>query len=176
MRLTTGPSGEAPRRRARAGFTLLELVLVMVIMCTVLAMAAPSLHGFFSSRRVADAAAQVVALTELARSQAVSEGRSYRLNVDAEEGTYWLTAQEGGAFQRISSEFGRTFRLPEGASVEWDGSLGADGRIGIAFHAVGTTEPGILLLTGAGGEVEEIICRSATEGFEVAVPNEREQP
>ena len=56
------------------GFTLLELILVMVILSTVLAMAAPSLSGFFGSRQTHDTAAQILALTQLARSQAISEG------------------------------------------------------------------------------------------------------
>jgi Tfp pilus assembly protein FimT len=54
--------------------TLLELILVMVILSTVLAMAAPSLRGFFASRRTQDTAAQILALTQLARSQAICEG------------------------------------------------------------------------------------------------------
>src|SRR3972149_3661562 len=67
------------------GFTLLELILVMVILSTVLAMAAPSLRGFFASRQIQDAAAQILALTQFARSQAVSEGTTYRLNFDPDE-------------------------------------------------------------------------------------------
>ena len=70
------------RYKLVCGLTLLELVLVMVIICTILAMAAPSLRGFFTSRETSDAAAQIVALTHLARSQAITEGRVYRLNLD----------------------------------------------------------------------------------------------
>lgn len=177
MTSTTGPSADPVRRPpGRGGFTLLELVLVMVIICTVLAMAAPSLRGFFSSRRVTDAAAQIVALTRLARSLAISEGRSYHLNLDASDGTYWLTAQEGGAFERLSSEFGRTFVLPEGTSAQWDGPVGADGRIVVHFYPDGTTEPGALRLTGPGGEIAQVTCRSVTEGFEVLVSTVEEQP
>ena len=57
-----------------AGMTLLELILVMLILSTVLAMAAPSLRGFFTSRRIDDAAAQILALTQFARSQADQRG------------------------------------------------------------------------------------------------------
>ena len=78
------------------GFTLLELILVMVILSTVLAMAAPSLRGFFASRKTHDTAAQILALTQFARSQAISEGIVYRLNFDTRQRTYWLTAQQAG--------------------------------------------------------------------------------
>ena len=93
---------------------------MMVIICTVLAMAAPSLRGFFASRRTADAAAQIVALTRLARSRAVAEGRIYRLNLDVAGETYWLTVQQGGVFNNLRSEFGRFFSLPEGTLVSWE--------------------------------------------------------
>jgi len=107
------------RHTATAGFTLLELIVVMVIMSAVLAIAAPSLRMFSGSRPVADAAALIVALTQYARSQAIAEGRVYRLNFDMAKGEYWLTAQDRGAFAPLGSEFGRVFSVPQGATVNW---------------------------------------------------------
>lgn len=175
MTLTTGPSADTCRhliagnRRSGvlAGFTLLELVLVMVVMCTVLAMAAPSLRGFFASRQTADAAAQILALTRLARTQAVAEGRTYRLNVDVEAGTYWLTAQEGGAFKQLQTEFGRVFSLPEGTRITWQETSQQLSQEHIQFYPNGRTDATTVRLTGRQGEVVEITCPSATELFRV---------
>ena len=75
----------------------------MLILSTVLAMAAPSLRGFFTSRRLDDAAAQILALTQFARSQAISEGIVYRLNFDTRDRTYWLTAQKAGVFESLET-------------------------------------------------------------------------
>lgn len=154
------------------GFTLLELVLVMVVICTVLAMAAPSLRGFFASRETSDAAAQIVALTQLARSQAVTQGRVYRLNMDVQEGTYWLTVQEGGAFENITSEFGRVFSLPSGTQVEWEGPPEGVSPYWINFYPDGRTQAGTIRLIGRHGDVVEIVCLSPTELFHVNVPEE----
>jgi len=156
------------------GFTLLELVLVMVLICTVLAMAAPSLRGFFASRQTQDAAAYIVALAGLARSQAVSEGRVYRLNFDAEAGTYWLTAQREGAFERLATEFGRTFRLPEGCELELDFAVGEDSSEHVEFHPTGRVEPATIRLTGRQGDVAVVVCPSATEQFRVAAVQDEE--
>ncbi len=187
MTLTTGPhadrSKQDPARlwRLRAGnrrhpavtgFTLLELVLVMVIICTVLAMAAPSLRGFFASRQTADAAAQLVALTRLARSQAVAEGRVYRLNLDQQAGSYWLTVQEGGAFRNLRSEFGRVFSLPDGTLASWRAPAEAVSQGYIQFYPSGITEPATVRLTGRRGKVIEITCLSPTELFRVVMPGE----
>ncbi len=157
---------------AAIGFTLLELVLVMVVICTVLAMAAPSLRGFFASRETSDAAAQIVALTQLARSQSIAEGRVYRLNLDVQEGTYWLTVQEGGAFKNIHSEFGRVFSLPKGTLVEWESPSEEVWRDCIEFYPDGRTQASGIRLIGLHGDVVEVICLSPTELFRVIVPEE----
>ena len=154
--------------------TLLELVLVMVIICTVLAMAAPSLRGFFGSRRTADAAAQIVALTQYARAQAAAEGTVYRLNVDPREGTYWLTRAEAGAFAELESEFGRTFSLPDGTVAAWDDQPGDPPRDYIVFHPDGRAEAMSLTLTGRRGEVFEVVCLSPAERVRVVTPMEAE--
>ena len=66
---------------------MLELILVLIIMCTVLAMAAPSLRGFFSSRKIADVAEQILALTHYAKmrgvgfSKIVSVGNAIGVNL-----------------------------------------------------------------------------------------------
>jgi len=118
--LITGPHPDFRRGRlVVAGFTLLELILVLLLLSVVLASAAPSLRVFSASRRVAEAAAQIVALAQYARTQAIAEGRVYRLNLDLEGGRYWVTAQTGGAFLTLENEFGRVFALPEGTRIVW---------------------------------------------------------
>lgn len=167
--LTTGPRGKAAgrSRTGRGGFTLLELVLVMVIMCTVLAMAAPSLRGFFASRQTADAAAQIVALTQLARSLAVTDGCTHRLNFDAQGGTYWLTAQREGAFVNLSHEFGRVFVLPEGTTaqfVEPDSSATLDY---VQFYPDGSKDAAVIRLADRRGNEIDVACPSPAEPFVV---------
>jgi len=154
---------------------LLELVLVMVIIATVLAMAAPSLRRFFASRETADEAASIVALTQLARSQAVAEGRMYRLNFDLDEMKYWLTAQTEGAFTNLSSEFGRVFLLPEGAELKVEVEGSTDDRSYVSFYPSGRTEAATITLTGRQGDSAEISCLSPTERYSVAAIAKGEQ-
>jgi prepilin-type N-terminal cleavage/methylation domain-containing protein len=170
---TTGPrtdEGREPRcgQVEEAGFTLLELILVMVVICTVLAVAAPSLRGFFASRQTADEASRIVALAQFARSQAVTEGRVYRLNFDLERGFYWLTTQRGGTFVALDNELGRRFPLPAGMRAGW---LDEE-RDHIAFYADGGTDAATLQLVGLQGEVLEVTCSSPAEGYRVVDPTE----
>jgi type II secretion system protein H len=84
-----------PRRthRATVAFTLIELILVMALLATILAVSAPSLSRFFRSRNLESEALRFLALTRAAQSRAVAEGvpmvvwfdtklRAYGLNAD----------------------------------------------------------------------------------------------
>ena len=138
--------------RRNEGFTLLELILVLLIMGIVMAVAAPSLRGFLAGRKSVNAAAQVAALGQYARTQAISTGDVYRLNVDTLDNAYWLTSQKGSAdFENIASEFGRRFTLPEGTRASWqpNGTGGTGGTTGMA-NMRGTGGPG--LSTGTAGK------------------------
>lgn len=169
MTSTTG------RKTNRAGFTLLELILVMVLICTVLAMAAPSLRGFFGSRKTDDESARILALIQYARSQSITEGRVYRLNFDMDQGQYWLTAQNGSAFDRLMTEFGRVFAFPEGTTGQWDSQLGDTTRSYLEFHPNGRTDAAVIRLTDRQGKAFDIQCLSPTERFRILSPQQEEK-
>lgn len=158
------------KRRCRASnkmkaMTLLELILVMVILSTVLAMAAPSLRGFFASRRTDDAASQILALTQLARSQAISEGVIYRLNFDTQERTYWLTAQRAGVYERPDTGFGQIFTLPKDVLMELEDIEQEDKDMFLAFTPHGTVTAGTVRLIEQSGRAVEVTCPTVTESF-----------
>ena len=152
------------RRRA---MTLLELILVMLILSAVLALAAPSLRGFFASRWIDDAAAQILALTQFARSQAVSEGVIYRLNFDTHERTYWLTAQRAGVFEELETEFGQTYTLPKDIELELEDVEQEDREMFLAFTPYGTMTAGTIRLTDSSDRTLEITCPAVTESFSI---------
>ena len=72
------------------GFTLVELVVVMTLLVTVIALASPSLAGFFRGRAVEVEARRFMSLTRLGQSRAASEGLPMILWVDATSRTYGL--------------------------------------------------------------------------------------
>lgn len=161
MTLTTGRSAEAPR--PAAGFTLLELVLVLLLISLVMALAVPSLRGFLIGRKSADAVAQVLALAQYARAQAVSTGVAYRLNVDPAKRTYWLTVQKGAAFTDLGTEFGRRFSLPELVEASWLPSAGGTPQEYIDFFPDGRSAAARLRLVDRQGRAFELGARSETE-------------
>jgi prepilin-type N-terminal cleavage/methylation domain-containing protein len=154
-------------RTQRRGMTLLELILVMLILSTVLAMAAPSLRGFFASRRIDDTAAHILALTQYARSQAISEGIVYRLNFDTRDCTYWLTAQKAGVFESLKTEVGQVYTLPKDIKLELEDIEQKDRDVFITFTPHGTMTDGTIRLIDQGGRTLEVACPSVTESFSI---------
>ena len=105
------------RRAGHSAFTLLELILVLVVIVIVMAMAAPQLVGWSHGSKLRDSAEEFVAMARYCRAQAVSDARTYRLAVDANNGTYQLTVQNGTSFTSPASSFGRVFAIAEGCRM-----------------------------------------------------------
>ena len=165
-------SATGTRSSRRGGFTLLELIAVLVLISTVLAIAAPSLRGFARGRQTDDAALRILALTRLARSRSASWGAVHRLNVDPDARQYWLTMQRQGAFVEIDSDHGRRYNLPAGVSVKVDSSSDDDGVPYIQFDPNGRCDPATVQLTGGQGDVRQVTCESASERFRIVTPAE----
>lgn len=167
--------GSSGRRAApQRGFTLLELTLVMLIVCVLLAISAPQLHGFFGSRQTADTATNVLSLARWARNDAISSGRTCRLNVDPANGMYWLTVQKAGQFVRLETELGKQFHLPEGSSLTLTNES-RDSSAYVEFSPTGRCDVATIAITGKGGEVVQVRSASAAETFRIDTPGEGTQ-
>lgn len=155
-----------PPSAAERGFTLLELILVLVIVCTALAIAAPSLRGFWSGAQTKDAVHHILALARWARSQAAADGRVYRLYLNRQVYTFWLAVEDGGSFVPLGKEFGRVYSLPAGARIDLT-TLGGAAQDFIDFYPDGWATPAIIRLTDPRGEEIQLASRSPTERLEV---------
>ena len=69
-------------RPTQPGFTLIELLLVLAIIAIVVAIVGPQLRGFTTGRTTSNTATMLLAMTHYARTQAVTQGETYRLNYD----------------------------------------------------------------------------------------------
>ena len=154
-------------------FTLVELVLVLAILTLVVAMIAPSLRGFSSGRTHKHMATTVLAMTKYARTQAIAEGRVYRLNVDNEDKSLWLTCESGSTFVAPGNLFNQQVEVSEGLQMQTDIQQKSDGggRY-VEFRPSGRTDSAHIRLTNRDGEVIEIASLSPTEPFRILAPEE----
>lgn len=92
MTLRTGKSKRSASERA---FTLIELIIVMAMLVTVIAVTFPTLQRFFRGRTLESEARRFLTLTRYAESRAVGEGIPMVLWIDPAQRTYGLEAQAG---------------------------------------------------------------------------------
>jgi type II secretion system protein H len=74
-------------RRRASGFTLLELMVVVIIISVVAVMAAPSMLNAQKDRRAFQAAADIAALVREARARSFGRGAAVLVSIDAPGGT-----------------------------------------------------------------------------------------
>jgi type IV fimbrial biogenesis protein FimT len=78
-----------------AGFTLVELILVMALLAIVTALAVPSLSRSLRQRYLDQEAARFLALTEYARSEAVSQGVPMTVWIESATRRFGVEPKEG---------------------------------------------------------------------------------
>jgi Tfp pilus assembly protein FimT len=140
----------------------------MVLACLAVAMVAPSLSGWSRGAQLRDAADQFVSMTRLARSRAVAEGITYRLNVDAQAEQYQLMVQNGENFVPLQSSWGTARTLPESVQMKFQSaSNGAAAQSYIDFSPTGRAEPATITFTSSRGQTLTVDCPSPAEGFVV---------
>jgi len=100
-------SRRPPVPTPRAGFTLLEMIVVMMIVFTMAAVVAPRFSDSFPSLQVRSAADRLFAWSGKARAEAALTGCRHRLVLDPVNKTFWIAWEskphrEPGKFERLT--------------------------------------------------------------------------
>src|SRR2546427_363463 len=100
MTTTFAISSEA---RRRAGFTLIELSIVVFIMATVLAICIPSFVRSYNSTILRETAQTFATTCQYARIQAVTQQKAAVLHIDLDRQMFWVT-QAGRSAESDATE------------------------------------------------------------------------
>jgi len=85
----------ARRPRSQSGFTLVELIVVMVLLLIVASLVAPRMSSFFHGRTLNHEARRMLSLINYGQSRAIAEGVPVVLWIDPSNQTYGLEIQTG---------------------------------------------------------------------------------
>ena len=134
--------------RAR-GFTLLELVLVLLLAGLLAALVAPSVSRTLESSRLRGGAAQLRATFSAARAMSTSAGKERSVVVDIEAGEYGVVGEVGRRVLPDGISI-RSIRVG-GAIVDGGRASGGSPVARVRFFPDGSAEEAELVLSSTGG-------------------------
>jgi prepilin-type N-terminal cleavage/methylation domain-containing protein len=154
----------------RRGFTLIELILVMIVIFTLATIVAPRFSDFFPSYQVRKSTEHLLAWARKARADAAVTGIRQHLVLDEKSRKFWIEYEarpikEPGKFVLLSGAWGEE-RLPEAVAFESiEGAESAPSGNGIKyleFRPDGTSSEATIILANEHGDRHTIKIEKAT--------------
>jgi len=141
-----------------AGFTLLELVVVMLILTAMLGLVLPGASSVFVRNDLKTSARRLAGAVAYARSQAMLERRVQELTLDLDGGTFWTSPMldsdesdlEPTRKQTLEGEV-RFLNVRKAQDEER-----SSGRVALRFQPKGLAEPAVIHLVGSGERVQTL--------------------
>lgn len=149
------------RKRPEAGFTLYEVVVVLIVVLVVSAVLIPSFTGFLPSARVRKAGDGLLSTLGKARFDAALTARRLRvIFTKGETPSYRIVYEpdpmnEPATFRAIPGEWGTKTELPEGVSFQSIEGSETDPQTSeefLEFSADGTAPAATIVLAHENGE------------------------
>ncbi|MCK4462842.1 MAG: prepilin-type N-terminal cleavage/methylation domain-containing protein [Candidatus Omnitrophica bacterium] len=110
------------RNKYLTGFTLIELVLVILLISILVALSTPLFRRTFSDLELRNTAFNITKLINYAQEMAIIERTNYKLNFDFKKGKYHLTylvaTEDTPVYEKIEGRHGKTFLVPRGLTLE----------------------------------------------------------
>lgn len=154
---------------SRRGFTLLEVVVVLVILAVTVAIVYPSMGASLERARMDSAARELASLIKYAREKALTEQEFVGVLIHPREGTVAIQLQSG--------EYIRHFSLPKGVGfsrILLDGAMASDERALLWFYPDGRSTGLAIVLRHEGGRQLRLLTDILTGTTKVLGAQDRE--
>jgi prepilin-type N-terminal cleavage/methylation domain-containing protein len=131
--------GILPQRLTPNGFTLIELMVVIVMIAIMAGMAVPSFVQWRQNLLYRETARDVVSILREARARAISNNRQHRVEFDIDGNQYRLTRGNSSSNSSSWTAIRGWVMLPSGVSMMRDDGCGNATDVNILFNPNGTS-------------------------------------
>lgn len=159
-------AGSGHRWGGSGGFTLLELMAVVVVVGLVAAMAMPSISTGLQRWRLRTAVLEMNTMLKFTRTQAVARRQAFQLVLDRSRNVYWLDRPNAAMDAEQAEGLGRRLiALPAGVrfgSVRIGDREAASDRLTMMFFPYGTNTGGVVQVVDDRGQGYQIALDQVT--------------
>jgi type II secretion system protein H len=175
--------------RARRGFTLMEMMVVLVLIAILTAMIIPEMKGTFEDALLRSTGRELVNVIELASSRAISLNQTLRLQLDSASGRYEIDRRSREVttedFVPLKDVAGSKGQLDKRISVQIFESSGdsadaagmempaANPEAGLVFYPDGTADGATVLLKDRAGFRLELRVSAITSRVTILEPTRK---
>jgi len=149
-----------PRGRAEAGFTFLELVVVMTILSLLFFFSLPSLESYIFTDPSKKVARLIASTVQDLKQRALADHKEYRLHIATDAGEIWVA--DAAMDEKASAEARKSgLTLPDDMTVELPGFQGDNGKRSseamLRFYPKGYSDGAEILLARDGRTLRLLI-------------------
>ena len=163
-----------------AAFTLVELIIVMALMATMMALVAPSLARSLRGRNLDQEAKRFIAAIEWARNEAISQGVPMTVWMDVENGAFGVESKPGYS---VAKPIQKRFELNADMHFERGnssgGTTGSEGTLNaVELSPEGTPDPSSIASLQLVDRFNSVVTITKTRdgwGYEIVKPQEQGQ-
>jgi len=147
------------------GFTLIELIIVLVVLSAVLVIAFPRMEAFFAGGYLRSTTRRLVGTIRYLHDRSVTTGKRLRLCYDLDENEYWIEEEnEEGEFEELKTVLGKREALPEGITfldiITPEGKMNS-GQTFTLFFSKGYVTKSIIHLQNEKEEVQTLLVKGS---------------
>ncbi|MDD5595492.1 MAG: hypothetical protein PHY94_04510 [Candidatus Omnitrophica bacterium] len=144
-------------------FTFIELFIVIIIIGIASAVAFPRFKNTFEGFELKNFAGDIYFLSRYLQDSAISQGKTYYLAINTDNGQLQALTMENAQFKNIAGKFAKVYAAPRGIEISLDPAVDQ----GVYFYPDASTDKATIIFTNQKNDKLSLIFSGVSGGIQV---------